>query len=380
MKQFDIGILGGGQLGRMILEEAKAWGLRSMVLDPSQEAPAMGLADAFLSASLDDPKALREMAESCQSLTIEIENVNTESLIQLEKEGHRILPSPRQLALLQDKGLQKRFLLEARLPTAPFVRLERAEEAAAHAHLFPAVAKLCRSGYDGRGVAIFSEASEACERGFRAPYYLEPQVSIQKELAVIVVRDEQKQMRHYEPVEMVFHEANLLDYLLFPADVPPSVALRATEIAKQVCEALDYVGVLAVELFWTQTNELLVNELAPRVHNSGHHTRESHYSSQFGQLLRILKAWPMGSTQSRSMAAVINILGPEGGIGAPRYEGLGEILSEKGCYVYLYGKKESRPYRKMGHISILAPDRSTLLHKVQLVKQRLGVGLVDSSP
>lgn len=374
MKKFDIGILGGGQLGRLILEEAKAWGLSCQIMDPDPTAPAVGFADGFLCASLDDPQALRKMAEESHVLTIEIENVDASTLLQLEKEGHRILPSPRHLITLQDKGHQKMFFKQAGLPTAAFVLLEQPEDVLAHLDMFPAVAKLRRAGYDGQGVARFESAEEAVKQIFKAPYYLEPFIDIKKELSLIVLRDESGQLTHYPPVEMVFHKANLLDYLLAPAEIPKEIAQAATEIAIETCRAIDYVGVLAVELFWTKDNQLLINELAPRVHNSGHHTREAHYSSQFGQLIRILQRWPLGSTQPRApIAALINIIGPEEKYGRPRYEGLAEILAEEGSYVYIYGKKESRPNRKLGHINLLGTDKQSLLQRIKKVKTQLQI-------
>ena len=218
---------------------------------------------------------------------------------------------------------------------------------------------------------MFSSTQQACKEGFKKPCYLEKQVKIKKELAVIVVRNALGQMKHYAPVEMIFHTANLLNYLISPADVPPSIEAKAIRLSEQLCEALNYVGVLAVELFWTKENHLLINEVAPRVHNSGHHTTFSHDSSQFGQLIRVLKHWPLGSTNPRATAALLNILGPEEGNGELYCEGLGEILAEPGCYPYFYGKKESRPNRKMGHVALIAQDKDTLLKRLHFVQKHL---------
>ena len=374
-KRFDIGILGGGQLGRMLVEEGRGWDLRFKVLDSEEDAPAAQVAQDFLCASLDDASALRAMVEDCEVLTIETEQVDATALSVLEAEGHRILPSVEQIARLQDKGLQKKCFEELGLPTAPFVLLSKASQVAFYADLFPAAMKLRRAGYDGKGVRMFSTPQQACREGFTSPSYLEQKVNIQKELAVIVARSASGQMRHYTPVEMVFHNANLLNYLISPADVPPGVEARAVQLAEQLCEALHYVGVLAVEMFWTEEDELLINEVAPRVHNSGHHTLWANDSSQFGQLIRILKSWPLGSTRPRSSAALLNILGPEEGKGKLYCEGLGEVLAEAGCYVYLYGKKESRPNRKMGHVTIIAENKEVLLKKLHVAQQRLGAKL-----
>lgn len=377
-KRFDIGILGGGQLGRMLVQQAQAWGLRTKVLDPSEDAPCAQVADAFLCGSLQDPATLRAMAEDCSALTIEIEQVNAEALEELAAEGHRILPSPKHVARLQDKGLQKEFLKKVGLPTAPFALLHAPQEVIEHPHLFPAVCKLRKAGYDGRGVLMLSGMKKAPKEVFSAPAYIEARVDIRKELAVLVARNQEGEMRHYAPVEMVFHKANVLDYLVSPADVPPRIEAQAIRLAEQAAEALDYVGVLAVELFWTKDDKVWVNEMAPRVHNSAHHTRESHDSSQFGQLIRILQGWPLGSTNPRAAAALINILGPKEGVGVPQYEGLSEILARAGCYVYLYGKKESRPYRKMGHLTLIAQDRKTLQAHIRFVQATLGVQIKAS--
>ena len=374
MKKFDIGILGGGQLGRLILEEARAWGLSTKVMDPDPGAPSLGLADDFLCAELNDPAAIRLMARESRSLTIEIENIDASTLLELEEEGHRVLPLPRHLLMLQDKGLQKRLLEQEGIPTAPFLLLERPEDARTHGSMFPAMAKLRRAGYDGRGVTRFETVEEALRDGFRAPHYLEPLIDIHKELAVVVVRDEQGHLRSYPPVEMVFHKANLLDYLVAPADVPQEVAERATELALTTCRAINYIGVLAVELFWTKDHQLLVNELAPRVHNSGHHTREAYYTSQFGQIIRVLQGWPLGSVAPRTQyAGLLNIIGPEQKTGRPYYKGRSKICEEEATFLYIYGKKESRPNRKMGHITLLSENRAELLRRIEEVKAQIEV-------
>ncbi len=370
-KAFDIGILGGGQLGRMLIEAGRPWGLTYKVLDPAEEAPCAQIADSFLCAPLTDMPALRIMAESCDVLTIEIEQVDANALATLEAAGHHVLPAAAHIAQLQDKGLQKKMFQAHGFPTAPFACIASAKEALQYAHLFPAALKLRCAGYDGKGVVMCKDAHAVATAGFTTPTYIESQVNIQKELSVIVVRNQAGDMRHYAPVEMVFHEANLLDHLISPADIPTTVAEQAVDLAQAVCQTLNYVGVLAVELFWTKAGDVLINELAPRVHNSGHHTREAHDCSQFGQLLRVLKGWPLGSTSARSMAALVNILGPATGSFRPHYVGLDKVLAARGCYVYLYGKAVSKPHRKMGHVTILAQDKKMLTERLHFVKRQL---------
>ena len=376
-KRFDIGILGGGQLGHLLINEGRPWGLNFRVLDPNERAPCASLGHDFLCASLDDPAALRSMAESCHSLTIEIEQVGAETLVALEKEGHRIIPRPSTLCQLQDKGIQKLFFKEKGFPSADFALVSPTEDLKSYASLFPAMAKLCKAGYDGRGVERLSQDFfSAPSAVYDAPYYLERCVDIQKELAVIVVRDEEKNIRVYEPVEMVFHEANLLDYLITPATIPSALRTEIIDMAKALVSSLDYLGVLAIEFFWTKEGKLLINELAPRVHNSGHHSYHAHESSQFSQLLRVLQQWPLASVGLQSPAALINIIGPLGKTGSPRYQGLPEILGMKGCHVYLYGKYESRPQRKLGHITLVASTRTDLEKQIAWVKKTLSVEVV----
>ena len=370
-KRFDIGVLGGGQLGRMLIEEGRP-GLTFKVLDPSKEAPCAKVADSFLCGSLQDEHALRTMAKDCKVLTTEIEAVDASILSVLQKEGHNILPSAENLARLQDKGLQKEFLQSEGFPTAPFVCITSLEDISKHKNLFPAVLKLRKTGYDGRGVYMCPEMSFLQKIGISAPSYLEKKVDIKKELAVIVARTAEGDRCHYGPMETVFHEENALDYLLTPADIPAEVAENATALANQICTKLNYVGVLAVELFWTKDDKILVNEMAPRVHNSGHHTREANDCSQFGQWLRILQGRPLGSTDARTMAALVNVLGANSGTGEPIYD-LEKVLAEAGCYVYLYGKAKSYPFRKMGHVTVLAKNQRKLIQQVAFVKKHLHV-------
>ena len=363
-----LGVLGGGQLGRMLIQSAIDFNLSVHVLDPNPEAPCHALATRFTVGSLTDFDTVYAFGQHCDLLTIEIENVNTEALQRLQAEGKQVYPEPDIIALIQDKRDQKQFYQKNNIPTADFVLTEARKDLQKHLNMLPAVHKLGKEGYDGRGVQkIMTE--QDIPLGFDQPGVLEKLVDFEKEISVIVARNQQGEINTFPVVELVFHpEKNLVEYLFAPADVSASVAQQADQLARKVIEKLGMTGLLAVEMFLTKSGEILVNEVAPRTHNSGHHTIEANVTSQFEQHLRAILGMPLGSTRTKTPAAMVNLLGEEGHEGSAQYQGLNEALALEGVKVHLYGKKMTKPFRKMGHITIIAPDAAQLKDKVQQVQ------------
>lgn len=367
-----IGILGGGQLGRMLIQKGIDWNIDFSVMDPDKEAPCHNLS-RFTHASLTDFEAVIKLGVDCDIITIEIENVNTAALRELERRGKKVFPQPSIIALIQDKRSQKEFYRKNGIPTGDFVLTENREEVSRHFNFFPAVHKLGREGYDGRGVQVLRTPGDL-PKAFDAPGLLEKFVDFEKEISVIVARNEQGEVVSYPAVEMVFHpEANLVEYLFAPADLQKSVAGRADVIARKVVEDLKMVGLLAVEMFVTRDGLILVNEIAPRPHNSGHQTIEANVTSQYEQHLRAIMNLPLGDTAVIHPSAMVNLLGEEGYAGRARYDGMEDVLKVPGVYVHLYGKKLTKPYRKMGHVTILDADIESLKKKANFVKHTLKV-------
>ena len=369
-----MGILGGGQLGRMLVQAGTDLNVQFKVLDPSPQAPCSSLVPDFHVGALTDYDTVLAFGKDCQVLTIEIENVNTDALKELARKGVKVFPQPEVIALIQDKRLQKQFYQQKGIPTASFVLTQNRQEVATqHAHRLPAVHKLGREGYDGRGVQVLRTAQDL-PKAFDAPGVLEELVDFEKEIAIIVSRNEAGQVSAFPAVEMVFHpEANLVEFLLGPARLSEAIAQQAKNIAIEVIEALDMVGLLAVEMFITKQGQVLVNEVAPRPHNSGHHTIEASYTSQYHQHLRAIMGLPPGHTQSMVPAVMVNLLGAPGHSGPALYQGMEAVLVMPGTHVHLYGKAETRPFRKMGHVTLTGPNAETLLEKAQEVKQTLKV-------
>jgi 5-(carboxyamino)imidazole ribonucleotide synthase len=354
--QTKLGILGGGQLGRMFIQEAIGLNVCVHVLDPADNAPCAAIANVFVQGDFADYETVLNFGKEVDVITIEIEHVNIEALEELERIGKLVYPRPSALRTIKDKGLQKLFYEAHQIPTAPFVLVENKMEAALHVSEGPFMQKLRTGGYDGKGVTPFRNEADL-EHAFDAPSVLEEMVRFEKELAVIVARNASGELRVFPLVEMEFNsEANLVEFIFSPANVSVEVAHEAAEIAKNIVEQLDHVGLLAVELFLTETGQLLVNEVAPRPHNSGHHTIEACYTSQYAQHMRAILNLPLGDTALRSAGVMINLLGEKGFTGTAKYEGLEEVLSTQGAYVHLYGKEETKPFRKMGHITICLPD------------------------
>jgi 5-(carboxyamino)imidazole ribonucleotide synthase len=363
-----IGLVGGGQLGRMMVKAAKRIGCTCVVLDPYPMSPAGQVAGHQIIGGYHDPAKLRELAESCEVLTYELEDIDTETLLQLQREGHRIYPDPALLAILQDKLTQKRFLVEHGIPTAAFEEMAEADAEAFAAFGYPLVQKARRGGYDGRGVSVMKSADDFSAH-LPVPSLVERFVTAKKELAVMVARNPQGACRAYPTVEMCFRSGeNVLDLLLCPAAVSPEIAAEAEVLAMRTVEAMQGVGVFGVELFLTEDDQVLVNEIAPRTHNSGHHTIEACPTDQFEQHLRAILGLPLGSTDLLSPAAMINLLGEADATGRPVINGLSAAMAIPGVCVHIYGKAEVKPFRKMGHVTILDRDTQAAKEKAQEVR------------
>lgn len=368
-----IGILGGGQLGLMLLQAAIDWNLDIHVLDPDAEAPCRKIAPKFTQGSLQDYDTVYQFGKNLDVITIEIEKVNVEALEALENEGKRVYPQPSVIRKIQDKRIQKQFYLEQGLPTAEFVLTENREDVRNFIDFLPAFHKLGRDGYDGRGVQrVASEADIA--KAFDQPGLLEKAVPFEKELAVIVSRNPSGEVKCFPTVEMVFHpEHNLVEYLFAPAEIPVETDQKAQDIARKTAEALGIVGLLAVELFLTAEGEILINEVAPRPHNSGHHTIRANATSQYEQHWRAILDLPLGSTTTYAPSAMVNLLGEDGFEGPAIYKGMEKLLATDQVFPFLYWKAMTKPFRKMGHITILDNSVAALKEKVDFVKKNISV-------
>jgi 5-(carboxyamino)imidazole ribonucleotide synthase len=369
----SIGLLGGGQLGRMLLQAAIDLDIQVSCLDPDAEAPCHELAHFFKQGSFQDYDSVYQFGQHFDVISIEIEHVNIEALEALEKEGKQVFPQPHILRMIQDKRLQKQFFADHGFPTAPFVLTESQADISMHADFLPAFHKLGKGGYDGKGVQRISSLADQ-SKAFNAPGLLEKAVDFEKELAVIVARNSQGETKAFPVVEMVFHpEHNLVDFLFSPASISAEIAANAETIALDLIEKMGLVGVLAVEMFLTPDGEILINEVAPRPHNSGHQTIRGNETSQYEQHLRAISSLPLGSTQAKGVSGMLNLLGADGFSGAVKYEGLKEALAIPGVYPFLYGKKMTKPFRKMGHVTILGNNKEEILEKSEQVKNLIRV-------
>ena len=371
-QNFKLGILGGGQLGRMLIQAGIDYNIPFAVLDPDAHAPCSMLAE-FYTGKLTDFDTVIQFGAACDILTIEIENVNTAALKELASRGKKVFPQPEVIELIQDKRNQKTFYRDHNIPTADFILTENAQDVIDHEYFLPAVNKLGREGYDGRGVQILRSASEL-SNAFDAPGLLEKLIDFEKEISVIVARNEQGEIKTFPVVEMVFHPVqNLVEYLFAPAQVTQSVSTKAEEIATKIISSLNMVGILAVEMFVTKNGEVLVNEVAPRPHNSGHQTIEANVTSQYEQHLRAILNLPLGDTRLTTPGAMVNLLGEPGYSGLALYEGFEKVVGVSGVHVHLYGKKFTKPFRKMGHVTIIDHDLESLKKKATFVKETLKV-------
>lgn len=374
---FKLGILGGGQLGKMLLTETRKFDITTFVLDPSNEAPAQFGATNFFVGSLLDYETVYQFGKMCDTITIEIENVNLDALEKLEEEGHIVYPAPKTLRLIQNKGKQKDFYVENNIPTSKhqrFVDLNDLKKALEKNELeFPFVWKCAQFGYDGNGVKICRSTMDLLHLP-EVECIAEEMVPFKNELAVIVARNANGDIKTYPVVEMEFHpEANQVEYVICPARIDEKVAQLAIEIALQVSKAFNHIGLLAVEMFQTENDDILVNEVAPRPHNSGHHTIEASYTSQFENHLRSVLNLPLGNTDSKVAGIMVNLVGEEGFSGPVIYENIEKIMAIDGVTPHIYGKKETRPFRKMGHVTIANEDMAAARKIAEEVKNSIRV-------
>lgn len=373
-----IGILGGGQLGKMLCLAAADWDLKTGVLDASADFPAGPYCTEFTAGDFNRYEDVLAFGRDKAVITIEIEHVDTEALRELERQGKIVHPRPDALEVIKDKGRQKEFYRQNHIPTAPFELFDDEKQLLAALETgrwaLPLVQKTRTAGYDGRGVAILRDQADLESKLLRGPCLAEALVPVQTELAVIAARNARDEVAVFPAVEMDFHpEANLVEWLICPARVSTLVVAQAEALAERVIRAFDLCGLLAVELFLTPAGELLVNEVAPRPHNSGHHTIDSAATSQFQQHLRAICNLPLGPTEQKTAAVMLNLLGAPGHQGPVYYEGLAECLALAGVHVHLYGKNETKPFRKMGHVTVTADTIDAAIRKARFVKEHLHV-------
>ena len=372
-----IGILGGGQLGKMLAIEAANWHLPIYIMDQDQQFPAVPYAPFFQAGDFKNFDDVVQFGKKVDILTIEIEQINVDALFYLENEGIKVYPKPSTVQVIQDKGLQKMFYKERDIPTAEFQLFndeKEIKEALKNKQIaFPFVQKSRKDGYDGKGVVVVSNENDLINL-LDCPSIIEERINIKTEISIIVARSASGELLHYEPVEQHFNQAaNLVSYLICPAELEKSTLSKMNEIASLIAIDLDLVGLLAIEFFLDTNHDIFVNEVAPRPHNSGHHTQNSCETSQFEQHLRAILDLPLGSTRQHSIGAMVNIIGEPGYAGKTNYVGIEECLKIDGVHLHLYGKLETRPFRKMGHINIADKDRKKVLENIEKIKSTLRV-------
>ncbi|MEO8721331.1 MAG: 5-(carboxyamino)imidazole ribonucleotide synthase [Ginsengibacter sp.] len=367
------GILGGGQLGRMLLQAAANYPIETFVLENDPECPSAHLCNHFVKGNITNFDDVYNFGKDLDAVTIEIESVNIDALKKLESEGVKVYPRPAALEIIKNKIAQKKFYKHNEIPTSSFLVTSNKNQLNEHLDFLPAAHKLAFGGYDGRGVQILRNESDL-EKAFDQDSVLEKLVNIKKEISIIVAIGEDKKNVLYPPVEMIFNpDLNLLEYQLSPANISEKILWKAEAIALKVVKNLESPGIFAVELFIDIDDNVLVNETAPRVHNSGHHTIEAAFSSQFDMLWRIILEYPLGYTKPIMNSAMVNLIGEENYHGIAKYQNLSEVLKIENVFVHIYGKKETRPGRKMGHVTILSNEKQELIHIANKVKQLLKV-------
>ena len=374
---FTLGILGGGQLGKMMLYETRKFDITTHVIDPSAEAPSRISCDYFEQGSLMDYDTVYNFGKKVDVLTFEIEGVNIEALAKLESEGKKVYPSSETLKNIQDKGVQKNFYKQHKIPTAPFLvfkdKFDLTEAIIRKEVTLPFVWKSCTGGYDGTGVSVIRNEGDMIPLA-EGSCIAEKLIPFKNELAVIVVRNPSGEVKTYPVVEMEFHpEANQVEYVICPARINDRVATKAREIAVKVSEAFKHVGLLAVEMFQTEDDDIIVNEVAPRPHNSGHYSIEASYTNQFEQQIRAILDLPLGNTDSKVGGIMVNLVGAEGHTGEVVYENIEKIMAMDGVTPHIYGKKQTRPFRKMGHVTIVNQDIDKAREIAQEVKNSIKV-------
>lgn len=369
----QVGILGGGQLGRMLLQAAANYPVETWLMENDSECPAAHLCHHFVKGDIRKFDDVYNFGKKLNAVTIEIESVNEEALEKLEKEAVKVYPRASALRTIKNKITQKEFYKKLQIPTSSFVITQNKGELQNHDTFLPAVHKIGEGGYDGRGVQVI-RTSKDFDKGFDSPAVLEKMISIDKEISLIVAINSKGEMAIYPPVNMVFNtDLNILDYQISPADIPDQVLWKMEALAMTVAKGLGGAGIFAIEMFVDKRGEVFVNETAPRVHNSGHHTIEANYSSQFDMLWRVILDYPLGNTAHILPAAIVNLLGAEGYEGDVKYDGLEEVLQMDNVFVHLYGKKKTKPGRKMGHITIISKERNDLIYKAHKIKNILKV-------
>ncbi len=370
---FKLGVLGGGQLGKMLLAESQKFDVHTAVLDGSADAPCAAHCHEFYMGDLMRFEDVYNFGKKVDVLTIEIEHVNIQALYKLEEEGIKVYPQPSVIETIQHKGKQKDFYVANGIPTSPHRRFEVLEELKKADLAYPFVWKSAQFGYDGTGVKIVRSAEDVSKLADTA-CIVEALIPFKNELAVIVARNVSGEIKTYPVVEMEFHpEANQVEYVICPARISQEVAEKANAIALRVAEAFEHVGLLAVEMFQTATDEIIVNEVAPRTHNSGHYSIEASLTSQFEQHLRTVLNLPLGATDSKLAGIMVNLVGSEGYDGDVYYENMEEILRMEGVTPHIYGKKQTRPFRKMGHVTIVNKDIETARVVAEKVKNTIRV-------
>lgn len=368
-----IGILGGGQLGRMLLQAAANYTVETFVLENDANCPAAHLCHHFVKGDIRDFNTVYQFGKGLDAITIEIESVNVDALEKLEQEGVKVYPKPSAIKTIKNKIRQKEFYAQHQIPSSAFVVTHNLQELTDQAAFLPAVHKLAEGGYDGKGVQVVKTESEI-NLGFDAPAVLEKMVNIAKEIAIIVAVNDAGETAIFPPAEMVFDPVlNLLDYQVSPAKLDEKTLWKTEAIAIKVAKSLKSPGLFAIELFVDKNGEVLVNETAPRVHNSGHHTIEANYSSQYDMLWRIMLGYPLGNTAPILPAAIVNLLGAPGYDGSAAYDGLDEVLRMDNVFVHLYGKTQTKPGRKMGHVTIISKEYQDLTFKANKIKHTLKV-------
>ena len=372
-----LGIIAGGQLGKMLIQDASKWDIITYVMDMDEQCPSRNVASVFVKGNPQNFDDVYNFGKKVDFLTFELENINVDALLKLKSEGLQIAPDPEILNLIQDKGLQKEFYKKYNIPTSPFILLQSKDEiinAVLNGDLkFPFVQKLRKGGYDGRGVSIINNEIDFNEL-LDCPSVIEKKINISKEIAIIIARNKNGEIKCFPPVDMIFEpKANLVKMLVCPSNISKEQSSKAEQIASYIAECLKIEGLLAVEFFIDNNGELFVNESAPRPHNSGHHTIESIVTSQFEQHLRAILNLPLGSTKLKLPAVMINLLGEEGFSGNVFYEGLTESMSIEGVKIHLYGKKITKPFRKMGHVTVIDNDINEAIKKAEYVQSVIKV-------
>ncbi|MDO6800909.1 5-(carboxyamino)imidazole ribonucleotide synthase [Wenyingzhuangia sp. 1_MG-2023] len=371
---FKLGVLGGGQLGRMLLAETQKFDVHTCVLDSSKDAPCAPYCNEFFLGNLLDYNDVYNFGKKVDVLTIEIEHVNIQALYKLEEEGVKVYPQPNVIEIIQHKGKQKDFYKKNNIPTSPYQRFDSVKQLKeANLTNFPFVWKSAQFGYDGMGVKIVRSVDDINNLP-DTECIVEQLIPFKNELAVIVARNADGKVKTYPVVEMEFHpEANQVEYVICPARISDEVANKARRIAMDVANAFKHVGLLAVEMFQTESDDIIINEVAPRTHNSGHYSIEASHTSQFEQHLRTILNLPLGNTESKLAGIMVNLVGAEGYEGEVVYKNIIDILKIDGVTPHLYGKKITKPFRKMGHVTIVNKDINIARKTAELVKNTVKV-------